>query len=301
MRTKDPRHTRILVLGSSGFLGSNLRAFFSDSAGFFFVHSSKPIFLTDKDFVVSEYSRASLRPLMEQLKVNVILNCVGFTDVDACERKDSLNTKLNYELPILLDELCRMFDVKLVHISTDHFHSMHAIPRVEGELMLAINEYGRLKLKAEEAILRNHSSLVIRTNFFGFNPSQRVKLLDWAKSNLEKGRRVSGFDDVFFTPISVSNLASALNSLIEEDERGLFHVVGSQSISKYEFLKLVAKALGCNQDFVVKDSITNLSHLVKRPNYLSLSNSKLKNHLPSFQDCSISQMITLELSRYVSR
>lgn len=297
MKSKNLRQANILVLGSSGFLGSNLRMHFSDSDNFFFAHSSHPLYPNRRDLVVGEYSRTSLAPLLEQFKIGVIVNCAGFTDVDACESKHPLNIKMNFELPLLLDDLSRLLDVKIVQISTDHFYSEHQSPRVENERMLAINEYGRLKLEAEKVLSLNQFSLIVRTNFFGFNPSQRVKLFDWAKNSLERGVQIAGFEDVFFTPISVSILARTLNFLIEQDVSGLLHVVGSESISKYEFLKMIAGALGCNEELVVRDSIKNLPYLVKRPNYLSLSNLKLRENFPNFKNLSISEMISLEIER----
>lgn len=298
MNLKSFQNKSVMVLGSSGFLGSNLRILFSDRPCFFFVHAGPPIFPAANDFVIGEYARGTLIDLIKRLNIDVIINCVGFTNVDACERSLSLNITMNLELPVLLDELCRSLNVKLVHISTDHFYSERKIPRAEGESMLAVNEYGRIKLLADEAVLRNERSLVIRTNFFGFNPSQRQKLLDWVKINLENDVKISGFDDVFFTPISVSILAFTLISLIERDTFGLVNIVGSESISKYQFLRLIAKALGSKESLVLSDSISNSNLLVKRPNYLSLSNSKLKSILPEFQNLSISEMISLELVRY---
>lgn len=289
---------RILILGSSGFLGSNLRVLFFDLPGIYFVHSNPVKSPTPRDFIVGEYSHDVLAPLVEDLEIDVIVNCVGFTDVDACELANSLNNKLNLDLPLLLHDLCRSAGVKLVQISTDHFSSNEVIPRTENEIMSSINEYGRMKLMADKMLLRNELSLVVRTNFFGFDPSLRGNLLDWAKNKLENGERVFGFNDVFFTPISVSILASTLIALIERNLCGLFNVASSESISKYQFLKSVAECLGCNQDLVLSNSIKNSNLSVKRPNFLSLSNSKLKEELATFRDISISEMISLELNRY---
>jgi dTDP-4-dehydrorhamnose reductase len=292
---------RILILGSSGFLGSNLRILFFDLPGVYFVHSKSFRSQTPKDFIVSDYSYKDLAQLVETLGIDVIVNCVGFTNVDACEDTNSLNSKLNLDLPLLLDDLCRSAGVKLVQISTDHYSSKEDIPRTESEIMSFVNEYGRMKLMADKSLLQNEMSLVVRTNFFGFDPSQRGNLLDWAKNKLENGESIFGFNDVFFTPISVSILASTLITLIERNLSGLFNVVSSESISKYQFLKSVAECLGCNQDLVFSNSIENSNLSVRRPKFLSLSNSKLKDELTTFRDISISRMISLELNRFTSK
>lgn len=292
------RQTRILILGSSGFLGSNLRLLYSNLPEVYFAYSNYIESPNDRDFQVSKYSRESIAELIEKLEISVVINCVGFTDVDACEQENSLNFKLNLELPLILADLCRSKNVKLVQISTDHYFSEHSNSRSEEEFFKAINEYGKMKLQADKTLLLNENSLIIRTNFFGFDPSRRGKLLDWAKSKLENGEEISGFADVYFTPISVTILASTLIALIGGDFCGVFNVVSSESISKFDFLRLVADSLGCNQQLVLRSSIRNSRLKVQRPNFLSLSNNKLKQNLPDYKDYLISDMISLEIARY---
>jgi dTDP-4-dehydrorhamnose reductase len=166
--------------------------------------------------------------------------------------------------------------------------------------MSPINNYGFIKLKADQELLLDPLTLVVRTNFFGFNPSSRSKLFDWAKDNLQSGKTLNGFGDVFFSPISVSFLATIFRRLIDLGESGLINAVGSESISKYSFLKTLCTCLNIDQRLVIKSSITNSRLVTPRPNYLSLSNTKLVAKMPSINNMTISKMIDFELARYTS-
>jgi dTDP-4-dehydrorhamnose reductase len=289
---------RILVLGASGFLGSNLRQIYSGSHNIFFASSSFDVELSPRDTLVTSYDTETLLRLVDILRIDVILNCVGFTDVEACESNPILNKRLNLDLPIMLDTVCRKTGAKLIQISTDHYSSDEQIPRDEEALMIPVNQYGSLKLQADKVLLLNPTTLVVRTNFFGFNPSARPKLLDWAKERLENGETVEGFNDVYFTPISVSVLGSMLMRLIDLDEVGLIHAVGQESLSKFEFLRMLSDALSCEPTQVISQSIKNSFLQTPRPNFLSLSNSKLIGILPEYSETSLTSMIKQELSRF---
>jgi dTDP-4-dehydrorhamnose reductase len=289
---------RILVLGGSGFLGSNLRQIYFGRQNIFFASSSFDLELSPRDTLVTSYDKETLLRLIDNLRIDVVLNCVGFTDVEACESNPILNMRLNFDLPMMLDTLCRQTGTRLIQISTDHYSSHEQVPRDEETLMIPVNQYGSLKLQADKALLLNPTTLVVRTNFFGFNPSARSKLLDWAKERLETGATVEGFNDVYFTPISVSVLGAMLMSLIDLDEVGLIHAVGRESLSKFDFLRMLSEALSCKPTQVNSQSIKNSFLQTPRPNFLSLSNSKMNSILPEYSETSLASMIKQELRRF---
>ena len=88
-----------------------------------------------------------------------------------------------------------------------------------------------------------------------------------------------GFEDVFFTPILVSDLASCVFELIDNRFRGVFNIASSCRISKFEFAVLVATIFGLPKSLVKSTSIRDRSDLVVRPNDMSLSNKKVSSLL----------------------
>jgi hypothetical protein len=78
-------------------------------------------------------------------------------------------------------------------------------------------------------------------NIYGWNAQNKESLAEWVLRRLEEGRDVPGFTDVFFTPLLANDLAAILFAMLQRELTGLYHVVGSERISKFEF----ARASGC--------------------------------------------------------
>ena len=82
------------------------------------------------------------------------------------------------------------------------------------------------------------------------------------------------FADVFFTPMLIDELVSSINELIGLNQCGIFNVVGSDRLSKFEFGLKVADCFGLNPSLI--NSIKYKEKLkVIRPKDMSLSNAKL--------------------------
>jgi dTDP-4-dehydrorhamnose reductase len=69
---------------------------------------------------------------------------------------------------------------------------------------------------------------------------------------------------------------------------GIFNVVSSERISKFEFGLMVADIFGLDASLILKGKIEDRLELVQRPKDLSLSNLKLvdflKTSIPSIKD-----------------
>jgi dTDP-4-dehydrorhamnose reductase len=290
-------NNNILVLGSSGFLGSNFMDYGKDKFNYFFASSSRVI-KNVKSFSVTDYSSENLLHYCDQNNIKTIINCVGFTEIEKIDANLELNRKLNYDFPLRISEFCLENSINLIHFSTDHFESKNKTPRYEDSKVFAVNEYAQTKLKAEKILLENKDVLIIRTNFFGHNETLNSKLFDWALNRLKQNLTIEGFTDVFFTPISVSILVQITNDLIDLDAKGIINVVGSESISKFHFLSQLSLNLGIVDDLVRPISIVNSTLKVKRTNYLSLSNKKLMEMIPGKYKLDLDHMISKEISRY---
>ncbi len=83
------------------------------------------------------------------------------------------------------------------------------------------------------------------------------------------------FSDVFFTPILVDELSKRTQQLIDSNATGIFNIVSSKRISKYEFGIKLANRFNLNAGLINGVSINDRKNLVKRPKDMSLSNAKL--------------------------
>jgi len=150
-------------------------------------------------------------------------------------------------------------------------------------------------LAGERFVLKfNASATVIRTNFFGLTLNGSHSLLDFLVSKLSNNQEMVGFEDVHFSPLGAKTLVSLITEIAKQNFPGLINAAGSETISKLEFARLVAKSINGNPGLVSPGSISSLGGSVPRPNYLALDGSKLASSL-KIQLPSIESMLKVEL------
>ncbi len=287
----------MLIFGASGLLGSRVFGSFSSSSETYGTFFKSKITPTAKMIALDAADEMKVRQLVESLKPSRIINCLGLTNVEECEKRPEAGWKLNTEIPIFLSRLSRDVSSEFVHVSTDHFFSELNYPRTESTIMTAINQYGFTKLAAENTILQeNPTALILRTNFFGYSNKVDKSILNFAINAFDIDKQIHGFEDVIFSPVGISEIAKFLSSEISRQTYGLLNFASVNPISKYEFLKLVADVMGLSGANVEKSSISSSGLTVGRPNYLALSPSRLIDKL-GYQLPSLRMMVKNEIDR----
>jgi dTDP-4-dehydrorhamnose reductase len=101
------------------------------------------------------------------------------------------------------------------------------------------------------------------------------------------GKTILGFSDVHFTPLYAGDLVNAIMELISFQASGLFHVVGDERISKFDFGTLVAEVFGLPAAHLKQGKMGGMKGAEIRSHDLSLSNDKFKSlgvNLPSVRE-----------------
>jgi len=267
-----------LILGSNGFLGSYVSQMDWEESYF---HSTKKIALNEQQkYFLGRFSdRQSLWNFLQLVQPRIIINCIALANLEKCESDRFNATWLNAEIPRILAEFSASSGAYLVHFSTDAV--LTGEDKFKSEAHTEKNtrsHYGVTKLRGENNVLSiSKNSLVLRVNFFGQSDSKN-SLADFFIENLKAGNTVSGFTNVFFTPIYARSLAEILKTLVKEQFLGLFHLVGSERISKYEFGVKIAQSLNLNELLIRPKSSIDISNAdaTIREFELSLSNNLLK-------------------------
>ena len=112
-------------------------------------------------------------------------------------------------------------------------------------------------------------------NIYGWNAQNKQSLAEWVLGLLDQGSDVPGFTDVFFTPILVNDLAPILLTMLQQKFSGLYHVAGSERISKFEFARRVAAAFGSDPARVKPCRIKDRRLRAARPLDVSLDTKKI--------------------------
>jgi len=228
----------ILLVGGSGMLGSTLTPLLRAS-GPVLVHGHQ----AHADVRADVTNESQAHTLLESTRPAAVVNLAGLTNVDACEREPNHAYRLNVRIVENLASWISLQDSPpvFIHISTDQLYDGEG-PHREDEVTIS-NTYALTKYAGELAALRVPST-VLRTNFFG--PSRcanRESFTDWLLAGLRSSQALKVFDDLCFSPLSMTTLCRAISAVLSSPVKGVFNLGAKDGMSKADFAFAFAQAL----------------------------------------------------------
>jgi dTDP-4-dehydrorhamnose reductase len=270
---------KILVTGANGQLGNEMRIIAKNSGDSYIftdvnqVEGVETIYLdiTDLDAV---------RKCVVDNKVDVIVNCAAYTNVDAAETNEVLAERLNAEAPENLAKAMKEVGGLLVQISTDYVFGKEAynVPCREEQQGTPTGVYGISKLHGEQRIKEvGCDYVIIRTAWlyseFGKNFCKTMMSLTVTKPQLKVV-----FDQVG-TPTYAYDLAKAIEVVIEKfdgSQVGIYHYSNEGVCSWFDFTKMIAEYNGTMACDIQPCHSDEFPSPVKRPSYSVLDKTKIK-------------------------
>jgi len=268
---------KVLVLGSSGQLGSHLRellgqAVFWDKA--------------QADF----RNPLALRKLAISANPDVIINAAAYTAVDKAEEESDLAEIVNHDAPQALAEAANACDALLVHFSTDYvFDGFGESPYQPDDVTNPTGVYGRTKLAGDLAVAEYCDKYwIFRVGWvFSEHGNNFVKTMLRLAQERDK---VSVVDDQRGRPTYAGSIARMCVDLLGGAQvcglpSGTYHIAGGPIVSWYQFAREIfeqAYSLGLLAKRMVVEPITTAEYptLAPRPPYSALRLSPdLSEHL----------------------
>jgi len=284
---------KLLLIGGSGLLGLNWQFYDSQSEIISTYSSRLPnIFDNWHQFTYDGSNYLDLKDLIIAINPQVVINCAAIANIEKCEANRPASTTVNSELPKILAIICKEIDCKFVHISTDHFYSEFKVPRSEKIDVVPVNAYGLSKISGEKFVLdANPRALIIRVNFFGFGTISNPSLLDKILDHFEHEKTFFGFNDIFFTPISIKMLVTNVHKLLQINQSGIFNLASSNVITKYRFAQTVSDVFELDAKYLKLADSSSVPSRSARPKYLALDASKFSD-LTDTMNIPVEQMLS---------
>lgn len=272
---------KLLITGASGLLGINLALEVMHEHEVIGVDRGK---LKSAPFPVRKanfFQRHIFDPALDATQPDWVINCAALANLEECEKHPGQARILNTELPRELAYACAKRNIKFVHLSTDAvFDGTRAGAYTEEDEPNPQGVYSQTKLDGEHAVLEsNPNAIIARVNFFGWSLGGRRSLGEFFVNNLSQGKNVNGFTDVIFCPMWVNHLSRTLIEMLERNLTGLYHVVGAQAMSKYQFGVEVAQKFGLRESLISPQSVDRSALTAHRSHNLWLSTHKLSTDL----------------------
>jgi dTDP-4-dehydrorhamnose reductase len=272
---------RILITGASGLLGVNLAQETMNTHDIIAVDRGKLTHAPFKVLKASLLDPGAVDEILDSTKPEWLVNCAALADLDVCEDNPELARRLNTDLPAQLARSCKERGVSFVHISTDAvFDGTTESFYKEEDKPNPLGVYAQTKLDGEYAVFsENSDALVARVNFYGWSVTGKRSLAEFFFHNLSNNKSMSGFTDVRFCPMLVNDTARILVKMLEKKLSGLYHLVGPQAMSKYQFGVEIARKFKLREGRISPKSINVSSLTARRSNNLCLSINKLSTAL----------------------
>ncbi|MFZ5879867.1 MAG: SDR family oxidoreductase [Chloroflexota bacterium] len=272
---------KLLITGASGLLGINLALDATSAHEVIAVDRGKlsrtPFGILQADLL----DAGAVDSALDAAQPDGVIHCAALADLEACEADPGLARRLNANLPARLARACKARGIRLAHVSTDAvFDGSKQGAYTEDDAPNPLGVYARTKLEGEQAVGAEYPEAVVaRVNIYGWSPSGKRSLAEFFYNCLSQGLKASGFTDVTFCPMLVNDTGRTLVKMLERGLCGLYHVVGPQPMSKYQFGVEVARQFGLDETLISPRSVLDSGLTARRAPNLWLSTHRLSTAL----------------------
>lgn len=260
----------ILVTGANGQLGMEMRNVSAGSADRYIFTDVAELDITNADAVDR---------VIASEKVDVIVNCAAYTNVDKAEEDEPTADLINHRAVAILASAAAKHDATLIHISTDYvFDGRSCIPYKEDDTTSPTGAYGRTKLAGERAVIESGCRYLIFRTAWLYSPYGKNFVKTMMKLTAEKDNLNVVFDQVG-TPTCAADLAALIYKVITDrmlDRQGIYHISNEGVCSWYDFAVAIRDLCGNTCDIHPCHS-DEFASKVKRPHYSVLDKTKLKS------------------------
>lgn len=235
----------MLLFGGTGLIGTRIPELLSEK-----YNITSPTRLE-----VNLLNKNAVLNSLKSREYNVIVYAAGVTRQDIAEKERDLADKLNSIAVGWIAKTAKFTRTPVVYFSTDAVFrgDKKESPYTENDRVEPINYYGITKAQGENLVLSaSNINLVLRlSSVFTADFKRKV---DFARKILEKlsnGKRCAGIIDQILTPTFSDDAVFGLSRAIEKKVQGVIHLSSTDTISNYNFAKLVAGKFNYDKNLVI--------------------------------------------------
>ena len=274
----------ICITGASGLLGRACVRAFSDTNLLTCAWNRAKA----GDLKLDLTDHTAVQKAMEKHRPELIIHTAAERRPDICENEAEKTLALNVAATRNLAGIAERIDAVMVYISTDYvFDGTHPPYSVDAQCH-PLNTYGKSKRAGEEAVLASASRNVIL----------RVPILYGSVETLEESgisllvhelqtsipNKINHWSIRY--PTYVEDVAQTLrrwmNRLLTDSEcRGIYHMSGSEALTRYEMACAMAETLGLNHSHLSPDPAAPTG--APRPHNCQLDLSRLQQETTLIQ------------------
>lgn len=286
----------ILVTGANGQLGNEMRRLGPRSKHRYLFTDVAELDITDLDAV---------RRMVADERIDVIVNCAAYTNVDKAEEDVATADLLNRKAPAILASVAKEYDATLIHVSTDYvFQGDAHLPYDEEAVTDPLGVYGRTKREGEVEIEKTGCKYLIFRTAWLYSEFGNNFVKTMLRLTAEREQLTVVFDQVG-SPTYAADLARTIFDIIESEayavNPGIYHYTNEGVCSWYDFAHEIARIAGHTRCDIRPCHSWEYPSKTKRPAFSVLDKTKVKRTfgvtIPHWRDALIACMNKMEVSK----
>jgi dTDP-4-dehydrorhamnose reductase len=266
----------ILILGATGFIGSNLYAFLKRSGvNVLGTYRSKP----EPGLLHFDLCRSSMDELLNGWPIRfAILSAESHKKLDDYKRFWDEAYSINVKMIKRFLDACFERNVIPIYISTDNVFDGTKGHYKEDDYRNPINCYGKIRYEVENYIFQSSQPFVILRagKVFGLELGDSTLLTSLVDS-LQKGETLKCATDQIITPVCIDDLTSFIYNICKNEYRGVYHVASLIQSTIYAMANVIKDHFHCSDAEIIPCKINSLDLLEKRPSRIQLDAAKYRH------------------------
>ena len=215
-----------LITGSGGLIGQYLMHSAPRWAADWDVRG-----VTHADLDLTHFAR--VEAALNALRPSAVIHCAAISRTKDCEQHPDQARRVNVEATAHLAKLSR--DIPFVFLSSGEVFDGRKGWYGETDEAVPVNVYGKTKLEAEQAVLQNPRHTVLRIVLTAGTSLEGDRSFVEDMCRLARsGRDVTLYADEFRCPLPAGVVARAIWELLARDRPGLYHLGGTERLSRWE-------------------------------------------------------------------
>ncbi len=217
---------RAIITGAAGLIGQYLVKTASRWAPGWDVQG-----LSRAELELTETSKVTAH--LHALKPDLLIHCAALSRTKDCEQNSDKARRINVEVTAHLAQLSQ--DIPFIFLSSGEVFDGKTGWYGEADEPNPINVYGQTKLEAEQAVLQNPRHTVVRIVLTaGTSERGDRSFVEDMYRTAKTGKDVTLYADEFRCPLPAAVIARAIWELVDRKQPGLYHLGGSERLSRWE-------------------------------------------------------------------
>lgn len=269
---------KILITGSSGFLGSRLAYYLKE----------KYELLLPSHAELNVSREEAVRAYMEEHCPDVVIHCAALSNTWYCEQHREESHKVNVQGTVRIAKACKLTGAKLVFMSSDQVYNATPLPGLlkEEDVLQPVNIYGQHKLECEQRAQWNlPESVGLRLTWMYDLPDSHMKLNSNILVNLQKayndGNTINAATHEYRGVTYVWNVVRNIEKAISLPG-GIYNFGSGNTLNSYELHLKAADLMGLKEpeEWILPDN----ERFHDEPRNLTMDCSLIEEHGIHFCD-----------------